>query len=251
MFKKIALAAALAATASFATWDYFPVQEAGKGQVEIADITNMQGKATWLETSIRARYTIVQNFEAGIQIPFQTYAWDDGKAKDDAFGLEQIELMLRYQFLPNVNAFLDVKFHTCGDKVYCYDDAFQFHFGAQFSQNFGIVDFGSELGLKLETEGKNKGTSPLDMNIGLEADFVVNDVIIPYVGIGFNILLGKDDDTKISRTGETGIFPYAGLVANITKMFYLGADLTLGFGEKYNSSDKTLIIMTVKAGLNF
>lgn len=250
MFKKIALAAALAATASFATWDYFPVQEAGKGQVEIADITNMQGKATWLETSIRARYTIVQNFEAAIQIPFQTYAWDDGKAKDDAFGLEQLELMLRYQLLPNVNAFLDVKFPTCGDKVYCYDDAFQFHFGAQFSQNFGIVDFGSELGLQLETKGKHKGTSPLDMNIGLEADFAVNEVIIPYVGVGFNILLGKDA-LNISHTGETGIFPYAGLVANITKMFYLGADLTLGFGEKYNSSDKTLIIMTVKAGLNF
>ena len=35
MFKKLALAAALTATASFATWDYFPVQDAGKGQAEI------------------------------------------------------------------------------------------------------------------------------------------------------------------------------------------------------------------------
>ena len=31
MFKKIAMACAFIATASFATWDYYPVLEAGKG----------------------------------------------------------------------------------------------------------------------------------------------------------------------------------------------------------------------------
>ena len=32
MFKKIALAVALVAATSFATWDYYKVPEAGKGQ---------------------------------------------------------------------------------------------------------------------------------------------------------------------------------------------------------------------------
>ena len=45
MLKKIALVAALAATASFATWNYFPVQEAGKGQAEIGVTDKMQDKA--------------------------------------------------------------------------------------------------------------------------------------------------------------------------------------------------------------
>ena len=35
MFKKIALAAALTATASFATWNYFPVLENHKGQAKV------------------------------------------------------------------------------------------------------------------------------------------------------------------------------------------------------------------------
>ena len=35
MFKKIALAAALTASASFATWDYFPILDGGKGQAEL------------------------------------------------------------------------------------------------------------------------------------------------------------------------------------------------------------------------
>ena len=34
MFKKIALAAALAASAAFATWDYYPVLEGGKGSAK-------------------------------------------------------------------------------------------------------------------------------------------------------------------------------------------------------------------------
>ena len=35
MIKKIALVAAMAASASFATYNFFPVKEAGKGQVEV------------------------------------------------------------------------------------------------------------------------------------------------------------------------------------------------------------------------
>jgi len=255
MFKKIALAAALAATASFATWDYFPVQEAGKGQVEIADISNIQGKSTKLEANLRARYTIVQNFEAGLSIPIQTYVSYDGKAADDAFALEPIELMLRYQFLPNVNAFLDVAFPTCGKNA-CpdKDNPFGFHFGAQFSQKFGMVDFGSELGLKLESRGKDKDTPPWVLNLGLEADFAVSEVVIPYVGIDLMMKLGKNsykgDSYGESHTGEMGVSPYIGLVANITPMFYLGGDIRLGFGEKFYG-DNTLITITVKAGLNF
>ena len=34
MFKKIALAAALVSSAAFATWDYYPVLEGGKGSAK-------------------------------------------------------------------------------------------------------------------------------------------------------------------------------------------------------------------------
>lgn len=254
MFKKIVLAAALAATASFATWDYFPVQEAGKGQVELANTSTMHGKATTLTETLRARFTIVQNFEAGLALPVLVNAWYDGKSDDDAGGLMPIELMLRYQFMPIMNAFLDVDFPTCG-KHACYDDdAFVFHFGAQFSQKFGMVDFGSELGLKLETKGKDKTTPPWTLNLGLEADFAVSETITPYVGLDLFMKLGKytydGKNGGESHTGEMGVSPYIGLVANITPMFYLGGDIRLGFGENFYGDD-TLIAITIKAGLNF
>lgn len=254
MFKKIALAAALTATASFATWDYFPVQEAGKGQVELNNAVLMQDKSTALMDVVAARYTIVQNLEAGLAIPFLTNEWYDGKSVDKAGGLMQIELMLRYQFMPIMNAFLDVDFPTCGDHA-CYDDnAFVFHFGVQYSQKFGMVDFGSELGLQLSSPGDDKTTPPWLLNLGLEADFAVNETITPYVGLDLYMKLGKYTyDGKSggeSHTGDMGVAPYVGLVANITPMFYLGGDIRLGFGEKI-FGEKTPITITVKAGLNF
>ena len=254
MFKKIALAAALAATASFATWDYFPVLETHKGQVELANTSSMLGKTTLLTETLAARFTIVQNFEAGLAIPVLANAWYDGKSDDDAGGLMPIELMLRYQFMPIMNAFLDVDFPTCGKHACDDDDAFTFHFGAQFSQKFGIVDFGSELGLTLETKGKDKNTPPWVLNLGLEADFAVSEVITPYVGLDLYMKLGKytyDGKSRgESHTGEMGVSPYVGLTANITPMFYLGGDIRLGFGENFYG-DNTLIEITVRAGLNF
>ena len=254
MFKKIALAAALTATASFATWNYFPVQEAGKGQVEIQNVVGMQDKITSLTDAVVARYTIVQNLEAGLRIPYLINVWSDVKSIDKASGLTQIALMLRYQFMPIMNAFLDVAFPTCGENA-CYDDnAFVFHFGVQYSQKFGMVDFGSELGLQLSTPGDDKTTPPWDLNLGLEARFAVSEVIIPYVGLDFIMELGKysykGDSYGESYTGDMGVLPYIGLVANITPMFYLGGEVGLGFGEIFYG-DNPLVAIGVKAGLNF
>jgi len=253
MFKKIALAAALAATASFATWDYFPVLETHKGQAEIAAGYTMVDKNTQLSLSAGARFTIIQNFEAGIVIPFVLFNHYDGEdLKRD--GLGNIALMLRYQFMPIMNAFLDVGVPTCNKDLCGDDDPFGFHFGVQFSQKFGIVDFGSELGLALETKGENKTTPPWDMNLGLEADFVVNDMLTPYVGIDVNMLIGKytvdGDNVGESHTGDMGFAPYLGLAININPMFYAGVQAQFCFGDDYYGEDM-VTILTARFGVNF
>ena len=253
MFKKIALAAALAATASFATWDYFPVQEAHKGQAEIHADYLMVDKTSQFALSAGARYTIVQNFEAGLIVPFVLFTHYDGDdLKQD--GLSNLQLMLRYQFMPIMNAFLDVEIPTCNEDLCGDDDPFGFHFGVQFSQKFGIVDFGSELGLALETKGENKTTPPWDMNLGLEADFVVNDMLTPYVGIDVNMLLGKytydGENGGESHTGDMGFAPYLGLAININPMFYAGVQAQFCFGDDYYGEDM-VTILTAKFGVNF
>ena len=253
MFKKIALAAALAATASFATWDYFPVQETHKGQAEIHADYLMVDKTSQMALSAGARFTIVQNFEAGLIVPFVLFTHYDGEdLKRD--GLSNLQLMLRYQFMPIMNAFLDVEVPTCNKDLCGDDDPFGFHFGVQFSQKFGIVDFGSELGLALETKGDDKATPPWDMNLGLEADFVVNDMLTPYVGIDVNMLIGKytvdGDNAGESHTGDMGFAPYLGLAININPMFYAGVQAQFCFGDDYYGEDM-VTILTAKFGVNF
>lgn len=253
MFKKIALAAALAATASFATWDYFPVKEAGHGQAQISEKVKMQGKSSKDIVELGVRYSIIQNFEAGLKVPVTVLSYYDGK-NDERNGLGNLELMLRYQFMPIMNAFLDVEFPTCAEDICGNDDPFGFHFGVQFSQKFGIVDFGSELGLKLESKGEDKTTPPWDLNLGLEADFLVSNMLTPYVGFDFDMYLGKETrDGKNegeSRTGDLGISPYVGLNIDFNPMLYLGFEFRFGVGEDYYGKD-TPITLTVNFGVNF
>ena len=253
MFKKIALAAALAATASFATWDYFPVKEAGHGQAQISEKVKMQGKSSKDIVELGVRYSIIQNFEAGLKVPVTVLSYYDGK-NDERNGLGKLELMLRYQFMPIMNAFLDVEFPTCNKDICGNDDPFGFHFGVQFSQKFGIVDFGSELGLQLESKGEDKTTPPWDLNLGLEADFLVSNMLTPYVGFDFNMKLGKETrDGKNegeSRTGDLGIAPYVGLNIDFNPMLYLGFEFRFGVGEDYYGKD-TPITLTVNFGVNF
>ena len=253
MFKKIALAAALVATASFATWDKFPVLEQGKGQAAVGINDLMQDKGNQLSLGAKGRFTVIQNLEVGLAIPYVIFThWDGEDQKAD--GLADIGLMVRYQFMPTMNAFLDIALPTCNEDLCGEDGPVGFHFGAQYSQKFGIVNFGSELGLQLETAGDNDVTPPWELNIGVEADFEVNPVFVPYVGLETHTLLGKysykGDDASKSYTGKTGFDPYFGFTANITPQVYAGAQLRFGIGEDYYG-ENTLTTITAKVGFNF
>jgi hypothetical protein len=254
MFKKIALAAALTASASFATWDYFPILDGGKGQAELDVAYFKIEKLSELQIAAAARYSITPNFEFGIGIPFLLYAAYDGESYDDVAGLGKIQLMTRYQFTPNVSAFVDFILPTCGDNTCDDDGAFAFHFGAQYSQKFGIVNFGSELGLQLHTSGDDEINPPWELNIGAEADFEVNPVFVPYIGIQTHILLGKftykGEGISNDFTGKTGFDPYFGFTANFTPQFYAGAELRFGIGEEYYGK-YTRMMLGIKAGINF
>lgn len=254
MLKRIALAAALTATASFATWDFFPVLEGGRGQAELAFFYFNVEKLSEVQIAAGARYSITPSFEVAIGIPFLAYAAYDGESYDDVAGLAQIQLMTRYQFTPNVNAFVDFILPSCSKETCDDDGAFGFHFGAQFSLKSNIVNFGSELGLQLHTSGDDEINPPWELNIGAEADFEVNPVFVPYIGIQTHILLGKftykGEGISNDFTGKTGFDPYFGFTANFTPQFYAGAELRFGIGEEYYGK-YTRMMLGIKAGINF
>jgi len=244
MFKKIALAAALAATASFATWDKFPVLENHKGQAKAGLAYNTQGKWSGMDLNVGARYAIIQNFELGVALPYTIFTKYDGN--DGADGLGNLPVMLRYQFMPMMNAFLDVTVPIGEEDLTWHSkDGLGLHFGVQYSQNFGMVSLGSELGLAVEaTDGDDKTNPPWDLNVGAEGDFAVNQMITPYVGLDLNILLGKASydghDADESNTGDMGVAPYLGVGIAFNPMFTLDLCASFGIGEDYYGEDTSM-----------
>ena len=254
MLKKIVLAAAVAATASFATWNYFPVLEAGKGQAEIGVTDKMQDKVNQLGLFVGARYTIIQNLELGLKLPYTIFTHNDGHdAKVD--GLGNLPIMVRYQFMPILNAFVDVDLPIGDKKVVARGDGLGVYFGVQYSQNFGMVNFGSELGLRIRTEGDDDVSPPYNLHIGLEGDFAVSQMFTPYVGADFDMYLGEytHDGKELldsDASGDLGIAPYLGVNIAINPMFYVDLSAKFGIGDDYYG-DKTPIWLTGKFGINF
>lgn len=252
MIKKIALAAALAATASFATWDKFPVLEANKGQAKVGVDYMMQDKVSGLDAKVGARYSVIQNLELGLSLPYRIFTDWDGE--DGADGLENLTFMARYQFMPIMNAFLDVEFPIGEEEL--VDDGFGFHFGVQYSQGFGMVTLGSEAGLTITTEGDDEVSGPWDLNVGVEGDFNVNEMFTPYVGIDVDMWLGEtthDGDEvpdNFDESGTLGLMPYVGVGIAINPMFSVDLCASFGLGDDYYGKD-LLTIISASLFINF
>ena len=252
MFKKIALVTALVATASFATWDKFPVLEAGKGQAEIGASYSMAGDVSSLALFGQARYAVISNLELGVAVPFTLFTDIDGADGPD--GLGNIPVMVRYQFMPVMNAFVDVSIPTGDEEVIGRADGLGFYFGVQYSQAFGAVNFGSELGFGLRTEGDNDAAPPYDLKIGAEGQFPLG-MVTPYVGLDLNMWLGEtthdgDDVTPWDESGKMGLMPYVGANIAINQMMYADVSAAFGIGDDYYGPDMP-ITLTAKFGINF
>ena len=252
MLKKIMLGAAIFATSSFATFSQFPVPQANSGDVKLVTDFTMQDKGKAWDLGLKGRFVPVQNLEIWLNLPFTLMtSWDGEDTNGD--GMHNLTFGARYQIIPNVAAFLDVTFPTGKKRI--SDDGFGFNVGAQFSQNFGTVDFGSELGLVFNTEGDDKAKGPMQLHLNAEVDPIVSQTISPYIGLDINIALGdpKYDGHKNGDTsGDVGIFPYLGANFKINEMFSADLCAIFGFGKDYLAhfyyNDKTPI--TLEASFN-
>ena len=248
MFKKIALATALVATASFATWDKFPVLENHKGQGQVGVAYQMQGDASGLTAYGGARFTVIPNLELGAKVPYTIFTDYDGNDGPD--GLNNIPLMVRYQFMPIMNAFVDVDLPVGEEDL--VDDGLGLHFGVQYSQPFGMVNFGSELGFSMRTEGDDKYTPAYEINVGAEGDFAINEMITPYGGADLNIKVtnSESDGWEADDSGDMGLWIYLGGAFNINPMFTVDASFGFGLGEDYYGEDTPMVI-DVHLNINF
>jgi hypothetical protein len=257
MFKKLVLAAAFCATASFATWDKFPVLEDHKGETVVGIGFDYEGSSELmlLKPYFGSRFTVAPNLELAVLLPYYVNLSEIFCTRyvnlDNNNGLGNPELMARYQITPFLNVFLDVLVPV--NQSYEYYDVWVLSFGAQFSKNFGIVDFGSELGLSVNVETDDDFSVPLRLNFGAEADFKLNIPLTPFVGADALVLMGhvtgkneageKYDD---NLTGEFAVYPYVGLKYAITPNVVLQASAKTAVGKSVVIGEDTPFMADLK-----
>lgn len=185
MFKKILAIALLAISASFATWDYYPVPEAGKGSAEGGLYYDKHNSWSQAGLNLGVRYVVVQNLEISLQnwgYQFWSEVDCDGCA-NGGDGLRDLTLGARYQLDPMINMFLDLNIPLGGDEV--SSDEFSIYLGGQFSlpTNVPGFAFGTEGGILWGFEHDNWERG-LELHIAGELKYTVPNVgVTPYVGM--------------------------------------------------------------------
>ncbi|MCL2100459.1 MAG: hypothetical protein FWH22_01955 [Fibromonadales bacterium] len=221
--KKILAAALACAVSSFATWDYFPIQDAGKGEARLGvnfDMPAEKFKALSIDADVR--FSVIEGLEAAAFFNIPLAAWEDGDSVDDVTGLQQPVLGVRYLLPMGLGVFADLTLpFSVGDH---YGDDLDLDAGVQFSTELGSeLSIGSEVGIRnLITDG------PMDLAIGVEGRYSLGS-ISPWFGAEF--LIGVGDDAA-----DLGINPFLGLTFDISETLDANVGATFGLGDRYGDT---------------
>jgi len=257
--KKVLAIALLCAVSSFATWDKFPVKEAGKGEAKVGAgyLINAGGKdkLSIIGATLGARYSIIEGLEASLQVPFSLSASNDGescKEEGDAkcppsYG--QPTLGVRYWLPFGLGIALDLDLPLQGDAFPAggkKDDSkgtpLNFYPTVQYSTNLtSELSVGAEVGLAIYGENsESKKQKGMDLGLGVEFDYAIGS-ITPYVGVDIGMGLGKAkydgteiDDSKAETTIDIGL----GGIFKINDSMGADIGLTYGLGKGYEGKDK-------------
>lgn len=247
MLKKIALVAAVAASASFATYNFFPVGDANKGEVEISDNYTWHDHWSMNRINLAAKYNIIQNLEISLQdVGYQLWNEDD-RCEDtnpetcpDNDGIYAMTLGARYQFMPILIGALDIKLPLTSDDVVGDYDPFGLYAAIQFTKEFiPNLWFGSELGFDwmFEDEKYEEGVT---MTLQAELDYTIASIgLTPWIGFAFNKQLSKDkaDGHDVDGTDESQLTFWVGAQYDINQMFAVKANFAISNGDLYGDSN--------------
>ena len=245
MIKKIALVAALAASASFATYSYFPVGDANKGEVEISDKYTWHDDWSMNRVNLAAKFNVAQNFELSLQnIGYQLWNEDDNCDKNgnkcpDNDGIYAMTIGARYQFLPILIGALDIRVPLTSEDVTGKYDPFGLYAAIQFTKELiPNLWFGSELGFDwmFEDEKKEEGVT---MTIQGEFDYTIASIgLTPWIGIEFDKQLTEDKlDGHDAGGDESQLTFWVGAQYDINQMFAVKANFAISNGDLYGDSN--------------
>lgn len=245
MLKKLLAASLICASASFATWDYYPVPQANHGDVKVGWYYDWDGDWSQMGLTVGARYVLIQNLELAL-MGWGYQFWNETDCSgcaEGGDGLRDLTLGVRYQLAPEFNVFLDFNLPIGGDEV--TSDEIAFYVGGQFSRGFTPdLNFGVEAAIDwgLEHDDYERG---LDIVLGAEVGYSLANVaklpLTPYLGLEFKYRLTDSewDEYDQDDSGENQINIWLGLEYALVDNMALAFELWVRSGSQYIDGDAT------------
>lgn len=252
MFKKILLATAVAASASFATYNYFPVGSAHQGQVDFVGVYVWNDDFSTLQFPVSVKFNIINNLEVSVQ-KLGYVAWSELKDCEDLpvgcpdnDGFTGMTVGARYQFMetrpftPLLAGALDVHLPLSSEDVTSGYDPFGFYAAVQYIQIFSReIILGSELGFDYLFEDEytymgvdQKKEEGLQMSLKAELDYSFSFGLTPWIGFEFNKKFTEDKINGEDNGGDDHQMDFrVGGSFKFTKMFMVKANYIYSIGD--------------------
>ncbi len=264
MLKKIALVAAMAASASFATYNFFPVGDANKGEATIGPSYYWHDDWSMMQINANVKYNVIQNLELSLQgLGYQLWNedehCDDNGAKcPDSDGLLAMTIGARYQFMPMLIAALDIKVPLSSeDAVGGKYDPLGFYGAIQYTQELvSNLYIGSELGLTFDLEDEDLSHG-LVLTLQAELDYSIASIgLTPWIGGALNMRISDvEDDFGGVKTeygsGDKAILVWLGAGYDINPMFTIKANFIMKFADEKESMGGDWTGVNAKLAINF
>lgn len=256
MLKKIALAAAVAASSSFATYTFFPVGQANSGQVEAGVQYGWTDNTSDMNITLAGEYVIMQNLELSLTgLGYQLWnEWDECDDDcPDSDGIKAMTIGARYQFMPILIAALDVNIPLNSEDAVGPYDPFGLYAAIQYTQEFmpGLA-FGSEAGISYKFEDNNI-TEGLGLKIQAELDYTIASIgLTPWIGAAFDIRLSDVEVGPVEYgSGDSAFTLWLGAGYNINSMFAVKANFIMKFADEKESMGGDWMGVNAKFVVNF
>lgn len=219
MIKKVLVACALAASVSFAEWDYFPILPQGQGQVVGAIGYTDVDPLTWLEGEVGLRFSPFSAMEVYLKFDYRFFSHVDGEDAD-ADGIGNLPFGVKFQLTPQFAVFGDVLL-PIGDKSFNDEDEFTFNFGFSHVSTYTSLAWGSEFAATYMTD-----SDVLVLNIGDEWDLLMGR-FVPYflLNLEYGVYMGPGGGDAI------GVVASPGAKLSLTEVASLDFSVRFYFGE--------------------
>jgi len=256
--KKVLAAALFCAVSSFATWDLFPAQPAGKGEAKVGFQYFSLDKLSLMGLNLGARYSIIEGLEAAVVLDgsanpeggagFGLTCSHDGDDCDGK-GLGKPIVGVRYWLPMGLGIAVDVIIPAGSEDMVGKEPQLGLNAGVQYSMKINDqLSLGSEAMLAVINNVAKDVSGGMVLGVAAEVDYSLGSAT-PYLGIDLQQGLTKGD---MSEAAKLMLGLDLGVTYDISESMYAQADFwTRLVQDKDQVGDKKPMVITVSYGIKF